>query len=743
MVEVVNAEPARRALILAGGGLKVAYQAGVMQALDEAKIAASGQPLAFEFADGASGGVFNLAMWCHGRSGQQIADSWRGFRPLRGLSFNWRHWVPVPASVFTYERFLRNVAGPTGDWRLDWKALERCRAGGSRFNLYNFSRQELEVVPAAAMGPDKLISAVSLPVWYPPVWRQGDAYIDAVYATDANLEEVLERGANEIWLIWTVSQAGQWRRGPIAQYFQVIEASANSRLLAALDRIVRSNEAIARGDPDRAEWKRHIEVRCLAAEVPLHYLFDFTRAGMREAVERGVAEGRRWCRGAPGLAAPPPDEIDRSGVYGPEIRLRFTERMSGTYQFGTRDCVLGAQLGDQLGQRLSVRLTADIDNVAWFAAEPRHRAAVTGTVLWDQLAGGKADIHDGHVSLFVYRRDPRRKQMVYVLPFRGPNDNMFTLVGVKYVTNDPGGARRHGPLRIWTDTTTLYTRIVNGTVTLDPVSGEPVDDANPVVCAGILRLTTPAFLLELLTFRPGPGIGGGLGALAGFGQFFLRQLWQVYGHTATHAEDRPTPIETVLGQAGEQPAPLFAGQARMSRQASRGKQRQPSEFPDWPAGNAPSDAWVYAHNELAVPVSPDRIWEWLSRARQWPHWYPNSWRVEILARTGRVSRRERLRSQTEFNWITFGLPITAKVDPCDRPDTIGWTWRSRGWAGAASGYHIWSIEAQPYGSRVVTEETQIGLLPRLLRPGLQRSLHLSHQLWLRRLSKNAIDGVPR
>ncbi len=493
-----------------------------------------------------------------------------------------------------------------------------------------------------------------------------------------------------------------------------------------------------------AEWKRHIEIRCLAAEVPLHYLFDLTRAGMREAVERGVAEGRRWCLSIPEITAPEPDDTDPSRVYGPERRLRFRERMTGTFQYGTDDCVLGAELGSQLGQRLSVQLTVDIDNVAWFAAEPRHRATVTGTVFWDQLADGKADISDGHVSLFVYSHDPRRKQMVYVLPFVGPNDKMFTLLGTKFVANDPGGARRRGPLRIWTDTTTLYTRIVHGAVMLDPVSGEPGGDANSVVCAGILRLTTPAFLHQLLTFRPGGGISGGLESLAGFGQFFVRQLWQVYGHPATHPENRPTPIETVLRQqGGDQPSAPYEDRARTSRPRSRRKDREPSEFQHWPTGNAPSDAWVYARNELAVPVPPDRVWEWLSRARQWPHWYPNSWDVEILTRTVRGRRRKQLASQTVFNWITFGLPISATVDPCVRPDTIGWTWRTRGWAGAASGYHIWSIQAQPYGCRIVTEETEIGVLPRVLRLGLQPALHMSHQLWLRRLSENAIRGLPR
>jgi len=180
----------------------------------------------------------------------------------------------------------------------------------------------------------------------------------------------------------------------------------------------------------------------------------------------------------------------------------------------------------------------------------------------------------------------------------------------------------------------------------------------------------------------------------------------------------------------------------MIQRASRERNFQPPEFVHWPDGYTPDDASVYAHNELIIPAAPDRIWEWLVRARQWPHWYPNSWRVEILKRTRRGTHREQLSSGTKFTWITFGLPIQATVDPCEKPTTIGWKFETRWWAGAARGYHIWFIEPHPHGCRVVTEETELGLLPRLLRFILQSAVPFSHQLWLQRLSKNAIQGPP-
>src|SRR5919107_5874199 len=92
-----DAQRPKRALILAGGGLKVAFQAGVLQVwLDEAR-------LTFDDADGASGGVFNLAMYCQGLTGREIADNWRLGDPKRGIAPNWRGLArgPVGPALFT------------------------------------------------------------------------------------------------------------------------------------------------------------------------------------------------------------------------------------------------------------------------------------------------------------------------------------------------------------------------------------------------------------------------------------------------------------------------------------------------------------------------------------------------------------------------------------------------------------------------------------------------------------------
>jgi predicted acylesterase/phospholipase RssA len=104
-------QPKKRSLILAGGGIKVAFQAGVLQVwLDEAG-------LTFDHADGASGGTFNLAMYCQGMSGARIAENWRNLSPHLGVDFNLPEYGKLfyAESLFTLDRYREKVS-QGGDW---------------------------------------------------------------------------------------------------------------------------------------------------------------------------------------------------------------------------------------------------------------------------------------------------------------------------------------------------------------------------------------------------------------------------------------------------------------------------------------------------------------------------------------------------------------------------------------------------------------------------------------------------
>jgi len=278
----------KRSLILAGGGLKVAYQAGVLQVwLDEAGIK-------FDHADGASGGVFNLAMYCQGLSGKEIADNWRNFPVLGSISLNWRQCLRLfwAESLLSYDKFRRVVL--SGRWKLDWKKINASPRDGT-FNAYDFTHHQPVVRTQKQVDEHFLIAGVSLPGWFSPVRIGETSFIDSVYVTDANLiNAIVKKKADELWIIWTVNRGGVWKGGFINTYFQIIESSANGNLNRDLARIYANNDAIARGN--QGEFGRFIKVEMIIGTVPLHYLINFRSHKFTTAVEQGIADAREWCR---------------------------------------------------------------------------------------------------------------------------------------------------------------------------------------------------------------------------------------------------------------------------------------------------------------------------------------------------------------------------------------------------------------------------------------------------------------
>ncbi|WP_225803844.1 patatin-like phospholipase family protein [Streptomyces sp. NK15101] len=491
----------RRSLILAGGGLKVAFQAGVLQVLlDEAE-------LRFDHVDGASGGVFNLAMYCQGMSGREIADNWRTLSPLKGVSPNWRELPkgPYARSLFTLDGYRRHVFP---EWGLDWERI-RATDREATFNLYNFSANELETVTADRMDEDRFCAGVSLPMWFPPVVIDGQTYIDPVYLTDGNVEEAIRRGCDELWIIWTVSRRHRWRDGFVANYFHIIETTANGQLKHWLRRIEASNAAIRGGE--RGEFGRLIDVRLLSAEVPLNYLFNFSRSRFEQAVELGVQRARRWCtaQGIPWKPGAPPDRPeDPTGI-------RFTERMVGRVAFGREDAREAPPPEEGATADLALHLTVDIRGVDRFLAGPEHEASLRGEIVCQEL-GGRLPVEDGTFQLFVEESDPEHLRMLYRLFFTDRAGHRLTLSGHKDVSEDS----RRG---IWKDTSVLRTRIVRGHVGADEESGAEL------VASGAVHIRPTDFLKQLTTFRAEAAtLPGRVTTLGRFGQFFFGKLWDVY-----------------------------------------------------------------------------------------------------------------------------------------------------------------------------------------------------------------------
>jgi predicted patatin/cPLA2 family phospholipase len=495
----------KRSLILAGGGLKVGFQAGVLQVwLDEAG-------LKFDHADGASGGCLNLAMYCQGMSGAAIAENWRNYDPILPTDLNLEGpgQFAHQQSFFTYDDFRAKVLPR---WGIDFNKIRNGKLG--TFTLFNFSKKRLEAVTNDKMDEDRLVSAVSLPMWFPPVVIDGDTYIDAVYVCDANVEEAIRRGADEIWAIWTVSKRDEWRPGFVAQYFHIIEATANANFFGIWRRLEENNAAIARGE--QGEFGRTIALKLIEAEVPVHYIFNLGRDRMAEAVNQGVVAAREWCRkegialqapAAPGPAAPPST---------PKVSLQFTETMRGFLGTGA-DFQSGHDHGKKQKAKFDVRFTIRMEDAAAFIVDPNHEASCNGTID-SPLVGGKVPAEGGRFNLLVNDGDPRKKHMHYRIFFKHANGSPLTMVGFKNVEDDKSQPE------VWEDTTVLYTTLYAGHV-------EAAAEAHATkVAVGIIRIGIFDFIPQLTTFRTEGGTPADrLAAMTRFGFLFLGKLQEVYG----------------------------------------------------------------------------------------------------------------------------------------------------------------------------------------------------------------------
>jgi pimeloyl-ACP methyl ester carboxylesterase len=226
--------------------------------------------------------------------------------------------------------------------------------------------------------------------------------------------------------------------------------------------------------------------------------------------------------------------------------IRFTEEMKGYITFGESDYERGAREGHKSGTRLMFHLTIEIDDLDRFAADPRREATAEGWVGCDAL-GGKLSVEKGAFNLFVDEEDPATKRMLYRLFFRDGAGHPVTLTGYKVVRNDPSAD-------VWPDTTTLYTRVLQGHV------GEADEPTAEIVASGIVRIPLFDFLKQLTTFRAdGPSRTARAAALGRFGALFVGQLWQVYARRALRRARGYRGGSALTGRMGVHPKRSAAG----------------------------------------------------------------------------------------------------------------------------------------------------------------------------------------
>lgn len=193
----------------------------------------------------------------------------------------------------------------------------------------------------------------------------------------------------------------------------------------------------------------------------------------------------------------------------------FDETMSGAFALDETDPESGRDRGEQEGTELAMHATVTVDDVRAFERDPEHEGHLTGAIEFDPL-GGRFEADRGVFKLFAPSEDETAKWMIYEMPFRREGTPYY-LAGRKEVRDDPG-------FDLWADTTTLYTRLHEGS-----------DSSGPIVGAGVLRLGVDDLIDLVSTMRAvdAPTAEDKMTAFTTFGRLFLGELWDSYGRHLT------------------------------------------------------------------------------------------------------------------------------------------------------------------------------------------------------------------
>ncbi len=238
---IIDQKLKKKSLILAGGGMRLAYQAGVLIALEEKKIP-------FNHVDGTSGGIFNAGMLASGLAPHEIAERWRNlnikhFMSMRPLK---SYFKPLNMMGYADADGIRTKIFP--GLGIDIKKINSNQHVVATFNVCNFSHKTIEAIDHKNAEEDHLIAGVSLPIVMPALKINEQWYSDAVWIKDANLIEAVKRGAEELWLVWAIGNTETYLPGALNQYVHMIEMSANGGLLEEYDRIQMINGDIEKGN---------------------------------------------------------------------------------------------------------------------------------------------------------------------------------------------------------------------------------------------------------------------------------------------------------------------------------------------------------------------------------------------------------------------------------------------------------------------------------------------------------------
>lgn len=490
----------KRALILPGGGMRVAYQAGAIQRLHE-------EGLRFSHGDGTSGGLMNLGALLSGVTPDDLARRWRSLRPTGFIS---------PLSLRGYLKFPNLKAfgdfdGITGyiypHLGIDVDRINASKGTTGHFNVCDFDTKSVVAVPHTSVTQNQMLAGMSLPMFTPATRAHGKTWTDAVWIKDSNLMQAVRDGANELWVVWCIGNTTQWRNGTLNQYVHMIEMSAIAALNTELAEIEQLNQRIATGDRPHGH-KKPIIVHLIRPTLPIPLDPDYVAGKVSgdALVDQGYMDASTYLADAQPAGVSLDNTATQTQVPGQGVTFR--ETMTGRISFDTDDPETGAR--DRNAVPVKLNATINIRDIHGFTRDPEHRGGMAAHLYSPRLGHVRPATHS-NFQLFSPTDDPDVIHMVYEMGVMfDAKQHWFT--GRKHV-------RRGPPWRMWRETTTLYVHLHEGH-----------DASGKVVAAGVLRLGAADFLglLTTLSTRDCSGIRQKSRAVLTFVGFFANALLDTY-----------------------------------------------------------------------------------------------------------------------------------------------------------------------------------------------------------------------
>lgn len=118
--------------------------------------------------------------------------------------------------------------------------------------------------------------------------------------------------------------------------------------------------------------------------------------------------------------------------------------------------------------------------------------------------------------------------------------------------------------------------------------------------------------------------------------------------------------------------------------------------------NIDPKAPLIAKKETVINAPVNHVWKVQSDIDNWPKWQKE---VSYAKLQGKLAKN------TKFQWKAMGMNITSKLQEVVENKTIGWTGKSFG----MDAVHFWNFEKQGNKTKVTTEESLSGWLPKLLK----------------------------